>query len=169
MRWHSENVRLLGVLLHSPGIIVKYSNACDIQLFPLFSNTINKKNYLTVCLIKSWVTSPHTRPSLNDQFHLKRIISYQTKCMLVFREKTRCVITMNTTWWRPWGLQEFLHWLISGKSCSNPGGEYLLHDDDIDFTNSPDAEKWRIAYCGLLCCVKHPSPGFWCRALNSLP
>lgn len=41
----------------------------------------------------------------------------------------------------------------SGKSCSNPGGEYLLHDDDIDFTNSPDAEKWRIAllWIALLC------------------
>ena len=36
---------LLGMLLHSLGIIVKYSNACDIELSPLFFflNTANKE------------------------------------------------------------------------------------------------------------------------------
>ena len=84
------------MLLHSLGIIAKCSNACDIQLSPLFKKILlTKKIVLNPLLNKklSDVTSHQTFTS----FISKEFISYQTKCMQVFREKIRYVITMSTT------------------------------------------------------------------------
>ena len=51
--------------------------------------------------------------------------------------------------------------IASGKSCRNRSGDYLFQDDESEYTLILRMPKnGGQLYCGFLCSLQHPSPGF---------